>query len=245
MSWLAALPLVGNIASSLIQGKMSSDAAEKAGDKNADLQREFAQMGVRWKVADAKAAGISPLAAMGGTPYMASPSYIAGDTPNFSNMGQDISRAIDATRTQEERSDVLTKAQLEKLSAETDLIRSQAAQIKGATNPALPGSNPLPISGQGDSVIYPAELVSSQKYNPGLTAGAPDPAYKQYVFPDGTIKTYPSDKFAQATEDNNLYQAEGFWHGRVAPWILDRIDYHRRGFSFTGQRRNGGFSFTN
>ena len=47
--------------------------------KNAALQREFAQSGIQWKVADAKKAGLHPLAALGAQTASASPSYQAGD----------------------------------------------------------------------------------------------------------------------------------------------------------------------
>jgi hypothetical protein len=62
-----------------------------------NLQREFAQKGIQWKVADAKRAGIHPLAALGAQTYNASPAYVDGlaeQGQNMGNMGQDISRAL-------------------------------------------------------------------------------------------------------------------------------------------------------
>ena len=41
--------------------------------RNYDMQKEFAQMGIQWRVADAKAAGLHPLAALGAAPAHASP----------------------------------------------------------------------------------------------------------------------------------------------------------------------------
>lgn len=57
-----------------------SKSNERAAKKNAELQREFAQNGISWRVADAKRAGISPLAALGMSPAEATPVHI-GDDP--------------------------------------------------------------------------------------------------------------------------------------------------------------------
>ena len=44
-----------------------------------DMQRQFAKHGIRWKVQDAKAAGIHPLAALGVSPSQAAPTAVGGD----------------------------------------------------------------------------------------------------------------------------------------------------------------------
>ena len=61
------LNFLGSIAAPLIGGLFNN----RRQDQQSDLQREFAQNGIRWKVADAEAAGIHPLAALGAqtTPY--------------------------------------------------------------------------------------------------------------------------------------------------------------------------------
>lgn len=87
--------LIGGGAS-LLSGLLKSRSDSGAADANAALQREFAQQGIRWKVADAKAAGIHPLYALGASTIGASPVY-AGDSGlagGIRDMGQDVSRAI-------------------------------------------------------------------------------------------------------------------------------------------------------
>lgn len=83
---------------------MSGDRNRKTAHEQMDAQREFAQHGIRWKVEDAKAAGLHPLAAMGASGASFSP-VMVGDTygPAMAQAGQDISRAVEATRTQPER----------------------------------------------------------------------------------------------------------------------------------------------
>src|SRR5687768_7186728 len=72
------------------------------------MQKEFAQMGIRWRAEDAKAAGLHPMAAIGGSGAGFTPSGVVVGVDNsrsefLSRTGQNISRAINATRTFEER----------------------------------------------------------------------------------------------------------------------------------------------
>lgn len=114
-------------------------AAEQA------LQREFAQNGIRWKVADAKAAGVHPAFALGAPVSSYSPIAV-GDSrspvSDFASMGQDVSRAVHATSTGRERVDAYTEKlrqqQLTKGDLENQLLASQIARLRQASNPPLP-----------------------------------------------------------------------------------------------------------
>lgn len=113
---------------------------------NTATQKEFAQHGIRWRVEDAKAAGIHPLYALGAQTQSFSPIHVGTD---FAGMGQDISRAIDATRTSGERADArLAALTLERAELENDLLRSQILGSKAAllqqVGPAFPGGAPGP-----------------------------------------------------------------------------------------------------
>lgn len=121
---------------------------------NAALQREFAQMGIRWKVEDAKAAGIHPLAALGATTVGASPSYVAGDgfsaRSNYRQMGQDVGRAISAVATREERA--LRQIQVESARTDLEMKKIELERMRG-TGPGFPSlSGDTYLSGQGDGV---------------------------------------------------------------------------------------------
>lgn len=123
---------------------------------NIALQREFAQHGIKWKVDDAKSAGIHPLYALGASTTSFSPVSIgSGSATTFASdmgsMGQDISRAINATRTEPERADAyqttLKALQLERGKLENDVLRatlaSQVQKINQAgTPPPFPGPQP-------------------------------------------------------------------------------------------------------
>jgi hypothetical protein len=119
--------------------KQSAANAEKLNQLNYEHQKEFAQNGIRWKVADAKAAGLHPLAALGASTAQYTPATAIGDSPDWSflaDAGQSIGRAVDAKRTQQERveqqqkQDAAFALKAENQKAENDLIRAQTASIQ-------------------------------------------------------------------------------------------------------------------
>ena len=143
MGWGSAIGgAIGGIAggvAGLISGGQSSASAERLNQLNYQHQKEFAQNGIRWKVADAKAAGLHPLAALGASTAQYTPATAIGDSPDWSflaDAGQSIGRAVDAKRTQQERveqqqkQDAAFALKAENQKAENDLIRAQTASIQ-------------------------------------------------------------------------------------------------------------------
>lgn len=135
--------------SSQTDKKIEADKQLQA--QNIANQKEFAQQGIRWKVADAQAAGLHPLAALGAQTSSFS-NVVGGDIPiaktDFGGMGQDIGRAIDAGSTQGERQDRMGQAiartaqvfSLEKMNLENELLKSAVAKSNAQLGPALPGN---------------------------------------------------------------------------------------------------------
>lgn len=129
--------------------RQQQDFAMQQQAANIAAQREFAQQGIRWKVEDAKAAGIHPLYALGASTHSFSPVSISSpDTPatNFAALGQDLSRSIQAGRTGEERADAFTKTaqalQLENSGLQNELLRTQIAKLRGQVGPPVPTVSP-------------------------------------------------------------------------------------------------------
>ena len=129
---------VGGVAGLISSGQSQANAA-KLNQLNYAHQKEFAQNGIRWKVADAKAAGLHPLAALGASTAQYTPATAIGDSPDWSflaDAGQSIGRAVDAKRTQQERveqqqkQDAAFALKAENQKAENDLIRAQTASIQ-------------------------------------------------------------------------------------------------------------------
>lgn len=128
--------------------------------RNIQMQKEFAQHGLRWKIEDAKRAGISPIAALGASGASFSPvsvghssDYSKGDA--LRSMGQDVGRAISAASTRQERehSDLMRVEQLKNARLQNQVLESQVIGLQNrASNPPLP--SPLPgalLEGQGNS----------------------------------------------------------------------------------------------
>lgn len=136
--------------------KLENDRRLQA--ENIANQHEFAQQGVRWKVADAQAAGLHPLAALGAQTSSFS-NVVGSDIPiaktDFGGMGQDIGRAIDAgstasertTRLQDAAAKTATALTLEKGALENDLLRTQLAKQRAQLAPPIPSPVPLPRPG--------------------------------------------------------------------------------------------------
>lgn len=151
---------------SLVGGLFGNHQKQQGQEREIELQKEFAQNGLRWKVEDAKRAGIHPLAALGATGASYSPVGL-GDNDFAavgSAVGQDFSRAIDATRTAPERTGAVAAKMealgLERATLENDLLR---AQILDITRPRTP---PFPMAGT-DYVVagQPASGVKAAGVN--------------------------------------------------------------------------------
>lgn len=177
---------VGGIAGLIGSGQSQANAA-KLNQLNYEHQKEFAQNGIRWRVADAKAAGLHPLAALGAQGASYSPSAVIGDSPDYSflkDMGQGIGRAMDAKRTQQERveqeeksnalfNEELKGKQLQNQETETriqqmkwdmamDAARNAERSVRTQQQvPAMPslGRDGSVIAGQGDATS-PAGIES-------------------------------------------------------------------------------------
>lgn len=137
----AILGGIGSIASSLI-GKSSAD---KAASKNIKLQKQFAQQGIQWKVADSLKAGIHPLYGLGAQTMSFSPVNVGGsggpDLSFLGQMGQDIDRSRMATSTQGARAPIqqMERITLERGELENELLRSQIRRANAPhVGPAFP-----------------------------------------------------------------------------------------------------------
>lgn len=168
-------------AQNLAMQREVNETNKEQAELNRQMQYEFAKSGIKWRVDDAKAAGIHPLYALGGSGASYSPvslsqgvTPVAADTSMGSavaNMGQDISRAINATRSGSEREDAVVKTattlQLQNMKLRNDLLASQIAKINQAGgNPPLPALVPTkdpeetgPIW-SGDGGVMPPQTMS-------------------------------------------------------------------------------------
>lgn len=155
--------------------------------QNADLQREFAQMGIRWRVEDAEAAGLHPLAALGMQPVQASPSYV----------GTDSSRGRTAPEIGAQMTNLmLAAAAMEKDHAMAEYYRAIAAKARQDPSTPVPdlGNASGWITGDGTGG---GELVH-QGREPGFPADLQPFFARRQVNPSQVTSANQYDKSLEA-----------------------------------------------
>lgn len=219
---VVAAALVG-AGASLAGGAMSGRAARSQYERQAAADREFAQHGIRWKVADARAAGIHPLYALGASTSMPSASSV-GDTSygqGLAQAGQEVSRAVEATRTQEERRQAqeaaAARVEEERMHRRAAEIRAEEAHQSAMANDRvqremwlsqIPGNRsraqvgpglPDSVSSVGAVKTVPSEQTSHHPGDPSATAGV-EPAFLRVRAPNGEIVLVPNPKLGLDSE---------------------------------------------
>lgn len=148
-------------------------------NKQTAMQKQFAQQGIQWKVKDATAAGIHPLYALGAQTTSYQPTSVGDADYGIAEAGQNIGRAIDATRSTPatELAQKATETQIAGLELDNELKRTQLASAQILANqtgphPALPGSaDQYLLPGQGDSGVISSVPPGHDPRNPQLTGG--------------------------------------------------------------------------
>lgn len=181
-------------------------------DRSEALQREFAQNGIRWRVEDAKAAGLHPLAAIGASGASAAPISVGGggnynvdfgrpsrdDTgahlgAGLASMGQNISRAYLASQTPEAKVatafELARQAQqLEHGGLQNEYLKMQMARwAQQGDSPGVPGPGPT-----GQYVNKPYEVHGSNPAAPYTAAGPTQPETEHRATPNGSVVGYPA-----------------------------------------------------
>jgi len=177
----------------LLGGILGNNQQKKTAEQNIQLQKDFAQNAIQWKVEDAKKAGVHPLYALGAQTSSFSPVSV-GDSlsGSISSAGQDISRAVNATSDQTTRTNAaasaLTALQLERGRLENDILKqdlaSRAARLSQQINPPLPtqGDRYLAIPGQGNALpvkTNPLERIATGASGVGEAGAIPDVGYSR------------------------------------------------------------------
>lgn len=126
--------------------------------RNVKSQKQFAKQGIQWKVEDARKAGVHPLAALGAQTHSFSPVAVGSDFgTSLANAGQDISRAMNATRTTDQRTQAYQKTvqdlTLDRMRTENEILKMNLAS---SVNRAIQGSGPpMPSAQTGKKLGVP------------------------------------------------------------------------------------------
>lgn len=181
------------------------------------LQREFAQNGIRWRVDDAKAAGLHPLAALGASSASYSPvttllDPLPSERPWQEQMGQNIRSNLMSRL--DPISLMLSMKSVERAGLENDLLRLQLQNAQtnapSASDPYLTGQT---NSGKGDPLVVdePLRRIVADPNDPSKEAGAIQDY--QIVQTGNGYSVVPGRNVKQAIEDSPMeYQ----WLARAA-----------------------------
>lgn len=196
---IAAATAIGG----MIMNKRSTD---KANRKNAQLQKQFAREGIRWKVRDARAAGVSPEFALGAQPVSAAPSYTPDNSGSMiADAGQNISRAALASASEPDRemAKALQAETLRGMKLDNDIKMTQGMSRAGfAQNPPFPHPRGNVIEGQGNSPVkdVPLERTGMSNTRPDSEGGS-IPSVGWAKTEDGGLRPVPSQDIKNRIED--------------------------------------------
>ena len=176
----------------------SARQSEKADRK---WQLRSATEGIRWRVQDAKAAGIHPLAALGANIPQMTP-IRAGD-PGYSKMGQNLNYNLNQSLNRK-----LVQAEIKSKENLADLYASQAALATSQTmenRPRVIFEQDLGSMGVGPPYdhSYPGHTdVDTPGVQPGTT-----PQQQKTADIHGIRRLLPSEKYGEALEQSIPHQA--------------------------------------
>ena len=183
----------GMLAGSLIAGGASLGGAfltnsqnKKLNKKNLKFQKNLAQRGIQWRVADAKKAGIHPLYALGHTPTTTSPTLIGSSLGDgVAEAGQHIGGGVGRLPGKTERQEnalrmKLIESQIGESDARKNLLNSEAARNAQTSLNNVAGSAPqLGVMGEGGGQIFgPQQFPGNRK---GQTLIEPDFIYESDI----------------------------------------------------------------
>lgn len=229
---LMVWPAVIAGAAALAGGILAKDHGEDAAAADRASQREFAQHGVRWRVADAKAAGVHPLYALGAS----TPSYSPVHQVGTGAIGRSVAQAGEAiaggvARHQEKNANkVLAALAIRQATANTQIaeldyvmMADAYAQQKsgvGNVNAQQDRIENAIVANEDQIKVVPKEIVSRSSTDKSMTPGS-EPAWRKVDMGGGTYILAPQSD-------------EGWAEGLegIAPQILTAIKNYTH---FTGR----------
>lgn len=214
---------------------------------NYSRQMDAAQNSILWRVQDAERSGVHPLFALGGAGANISPSMVVGGSTaggvnasgasvapqprqsrsNVSGalgqMGQDISRAVMAMDTREQREAkeelamydrTMRHLNVDRALLENDKIRSDIARLQ-RDQIGSPGA------AAGSINRVPSQVVVGSKGQPALEPG-PLTDLQHHHQADGGIGIVMSEQMKNRTEDEPIESLGWQWRNRALPFLMNK-----------------------
>lgn len=197
-------------AASLFGGRKSQKSNEAMAREQVKLQKEFAQHGIRWKVEDAKAAGLHPLYALGAQTAQYSPVTVQDSVgASIADAGQHVGRAVAATSTASERQLAALaieegKSRIRSNDAQSAYYLSEAARNAQFKSPGLPHEDNHATFGTADGVQSSPTAEFAKTIVPvegdSTLARGPTPLWRQFSLGPGLPIVLPGGMQGDAAE---------------------------------------------
>jgi len=219
MAWESVLGAVaGPLISSIFQSESAEDvassqaaSAREQGERNAALQREFAQHGIRWRVEDAKAAGLHPLYALsgGGAAFAPNPIVLpdsTGQRQASASFGSALEKGLAAFFSSMQKKDEVIAA-----AAMSNAALAKSAALSSVPFPGYtPGSEmewgqyPAPVAMNLQNAVdvanfSPAAVLARRGGDVSLTPGA-GPGGSVHMIAPGLPMILPSSQSGGTSE---------------------------------------------
>jgi hypothetical protein len=227
---LAALPGILSAVGGFIGTNKTNKANRRINAQNIQLQKQFAQQGIQWRVADAKAAGIHPLAALGAQTHSFAPQSIGMDYRQYGQMGQDIGRAMQTAAGASEAkrlamyNEKVRQLNLKNMELQNGMLASQIAKNTQAGQVPRTGvGSHMLVDGQTNSGSAPAGLVIDDPQRRTVSnperlwetpASVPDVSWARTK---GGHTRIPSTDVKRAIEDMLPLEIEWYIRNKVLP----------------------------
>lgn len=172
--------------------------------RDARLQKEFAQKGIQWKAADAKAAGLHPLAAIGAPTTSFSPVSVGGDN-SYSRAGQSIGRSLSKMLSKKEK--VVEKIEIDSAIEKLKNMRLQNVGLQTEIDQMRRNPPVQSVTGGGDDFQRATGLVETKKVqipaikSVGVQAGV-KPFHSDRIDDQGNVWRMPSQETAEILESS-------------------------------------------
>lgn len=239
-------PLVAGAAiaagANILGGFLQRDAANKTNKQalqqaalNRHYQEQFAKSGIQWRVADAKAAGIHPLYALGANTPTYTPVSANFTTPDYSfvgRMGQDIGRGLQAYGQRQDRLDAQKvalnrQARLDNMSAiesaaRTRLLNTQADYYQSRIRPQAGVGGVTGTGASGSLTKNPLNTGQNKYMADNILRGV----QLTRVVP-GVYFVGPTEKFKQTIEDMGPFPWQA-WAGLISRRVNQIAPYPAR-----------------
>lgn len=204
--------LIG-VGSAVAGGIIGDKSARRANAANLAQQERFAKEGIRWKVADALAAGISPEYALGASTHSFSPTYTGGRTGDLiADAGQNVARSVLAAGTKADRQldESIKSETLRGMKIDNDIRAGQLSSVNAPGNPAFPHPNGNVIPGQGNSPVKDIPLErTGQDRRDRYSEGGSIPSVGWAENGSGGLMPIPSQDIKNRIEDQII--PESVW----------------------------------